>query len=298
MSWVQLEVALGRKSLPRLEELEERLIACGALALTLLSDDDEPVLEPAPGEMPLWRTVRLRALFPLAVDFAEVRSELASVSPDLRSPEVQFLGEKNWQGEFAAIESIFAERLLLRPPASPEREGLANLVLQPGLAFGSGTHPTTRMCLEWIATHVGTQMSVLDYGCGSGILAIAAVLLGADAVAVDHDQQALTATRNNARQNRLDGAKLRVLDVPGWHEMDLSDRYGVFDVVVANILAGPLAELAEEFQGALKPGGNIVLSGILSEQAAGVMAAYPSIEFDAPGQEEGWVCLSGKHRPV
>ena len=166
------------------------------------------------------------------------------------------------------------------------------LYLEPGLAFGSGSHPTTRMCLEWLARHVAAQQTVLDFGCGSGILAIGAALLGARVIAVDHDSQAILATQENAAFNGV-GKHIQTLTLEEWERNRSPQALEQFDIVVANILAAPIIELAPTFLRSLRPGGSVVLAGILDHQAADVMEAYPDIAFGPVVAEEEWVCLTG-----
>ena len=289
MSWLQLELSTTSDEVDVLEDL---LLAQGAVALTLTSDSDERVLEPLPGETPLWKVIRLLALFELSVDLGSVRAALQNLATDF---DVQFVGRKDWQ-QYArtfAITQTFGGRLHLRPPLGENEkpnDDIATLYLEPGLAFGSGSHPTTRLCLGWLANNVQPHQRVLDFGCGSGVLAIAAALLGGQVVGVDHDEQAVIATRDNAAANGLSKSTLEVFDLGGWHERTNHNKY---DVVVANILAEPLKVLAEEFQRVILPGGSIVLSGILNEQANEVMAAYERVVFESPVQEGDWVCLQG-----
>lgn len=289
MSWLQLELSTTSDEVDALEGL---LLAQGAVALTLQSDSDERVLEPLPGETPLWKVIRLLALFELSVDLGSVRAALQNLATDF---DVQFVGRKDWQ-QYArtfAITQTFGGRLHLRPPLAENEkpnDDIATLYLEPGLAFGSGSHPTTRLCLGWLANNVQPHQRVLDFGCGSGVLAIAAALLGGQVHGVDHDMQAVIATRNNATANGLSKSTLEVFDLGGWHEHINHNKY---DVVVANILAEPLKALAEEFQRVIHPGGSIVLSGILKEQASEVMAAYERVVFESPVQEGDWVCLQG-----
>ncbi len=291
MSWLQLELSVIATQVDVLEDL---LLASGAVAITLVSDQHEPVLEPNPGETPLWDVIRLHALFEADTDI----SPLLEVLGDRKfSWEVQYIGAQDWQqhARTFAVDRVFADPLRLRPPlaadeiAPPSPAHGATLYLEPGLAFGSGSHPTTRLCLTWLAENVRPGMQVLDFGCGSGILAIAAVLLGAQCDAVDHDDQAVLATRENADMNAVAAGQLEVCNLAQWQTRKVRQ----YDVVVANILAGPLISLAGEFQSVMGTGAAIVLSGVLAEQAEEVMAAYPHIQFDPPMVEDGWACLHG-----
>lgn len=284
--------------------MEEGLLACGAVSITLLSDADEPVLEPAPGETPLWTSIRVQALFDLQTDLVALKRVLAAQNVPSESLSLEFLPPADWQAaqRAYAVNRLFAQRLWVLPTeADPQalwrqQHGetsippTAQLRLDPGLAFGTGGHPTTAMCLEWLAEHIQAGQRVLDFGCGSGILGIAAALLGAEVVAVDYDQQACVATRNNAAYNGVARRKLEVVSLEDWERRD---KHKVFDVIVANILAGPLRALAANFEQLAKTGGSIVLSGILEEQAAQVEAAYPATIFAPVQVEAGWACLHG-----
>ena len=283
---------------------EELLLQAGASAVTLESLADEVVLEPDPGAVPLWSSIRLKALFPLDTDVPSLRKVLTQIDPNIHQHlEVDFIGEEDWQLRMLnhAVNAQFGGRLWLQPK-SLEGNGLARLdndqiylFLEPGLAFGSGSHPTTRMCLEWIASHLKPGQRVMDFGCGSGILAIGAALLGGDVVAVDHDDQAVLATDENAQFNNV-GDKIAALSLRQWQQQPESKRaeyLGSFDLLAANILAAPLISLADEFVSLLSPKGHLVLSGVLAEQADEVMAAYPSMQFAEPIIEEQWACLVG-----
>lgn len=292
MSWLQIDVSLPAT---QVEAVEELLTDHGAVAISLVSDSDEPVLEPRPGETPLWSVIRLQALFELSADLSALRRALSDYGIGW---DIQFIGEQDWQ-QYArtfAVDQVFADRLWLRPPAAadespvPPAANLTSLILEPGLAFGSGSHPTTRLCLAWLAEHIQRPVEVLDFGCGSGVLAIAAALLGAHCHAVDHDPQAVTATEENARANGLGAEQLQTFTPEQWRARQKVHKY---DVVVANILAGPLISLAGEFRANMKAGASIVLSGVLAAQADEVMAAYPNIKFNAPWVEDGWACLHG-----
>ncbi len=307
-----IQVAL-RATPATLAPLEEMLFAAGAVSIALVSDADEPVLEPAPGETPLWSEINLRASFELSTDLQPLRLALADFLPDT-PVEVSFLGEE-WRQALAghAVNEVFAGRLWLRPrdPEWAEHRGGASgtelaappgavsdpvqLLLQPGLAFGSGSHPTTRLCLTWLAEHVRAGQRLLDFGCGSGILGIAGALLGGTCVAVDHDPQALLATADNATYNKLTHKDITTLALSDWYAQQHKQT---FDIVVANILAAPLQDLAEDFEAVAKPGAHIVLSGILAEQAESVSACYTRTRFQAPRREQGWVLLSGVVAPA
>ena len=297
MSWLQLEVSATPAMLT---DLEEALQGAGAAALTLLSDADEPVLEPAPDETPLWSQVRLRALFELTADMTLVRENLQAVDGfEFSSLVVEFVGDHDWQAAAGnhAVDRLFCDRLRLQPKpveraAASQRVagGPVNLYLEPGLAFGSGSHPTTSLCLEWLAQHVQPGQRLLDFGCGSGVLGIAAGLLGASVVAVDHDAQAVMATQDNSTYNGLSPSEFCAMHTDRWRA---ADYIGRFDVVVANILAGPLQDLAPVFEEVAAPGGSILLSGVLTPQVDDVMASYSKTGFDPVIELDGWARLRG-----
>ena len=269
----------------------------GACSITLTDAGDKPVLEPAPGETPLWPEMRITGLFSADTNLDELRSDLLqSLAIDvLPAHETSDLEDRDWEREwlkdFGPMK--FGSRLWICPGDSTVDEQDAVVVrLDPGLAFGTGTHPTTALCLEWLDSLDLDATSMLDYGCGSGVLAIAALLLGSEQViAMDIDPQAVTATNDNAARNNI-AEKLSVVG-------DASDVNGTFDVVVANILAGPLIELAESIAAHVKDGCMLALSGILSEQIDDVLGAYrPWIRFDEPVcREQGgqtWARLTGR----
>ncbi len=286
MDWLQIAVDVAGD---QVGEVSEVFTVMGALSVTVLDAGDEPLLEPAPGETPLWSNTRVIALFDAAQDIAGLKQQLQAV---LKTPVPELLVEpladrdwsNTWRDTFGAM--CFGERLWVCPvgeiPSDPE----AIVVhLDPGMAFGTGTHATTAFCLQWLDAHPPTSKSVIDYGCGSGILAIAAHKLGAaTVVAVDIDPQALQATRENARRNDCD---LEVLQPD-----ELADHSA--DLVLANILANPLIELAPDMAQRVHAGGQLVMTGILAEQAEAVMAAYVDwFEFAEPVYLEEWVLLEG-----
>ncbi len=297
MSWLRLTLALDGR---RADQAEALLEPFHPLSVTVKGAEGPPVLEPAPGESPLWRRCRLEALFEPDLDVAGLRAALAGAG--LPAADVDFVDDAGWQDRWRAhaVEFCFGGRLWL-VPRDAEAQGQPALHMDPGLAFGSGSHPTTRLCLAWLAGAALAGRRVLDYGCGSGILGLAALKLGCESVlAIDHDPQALLATAENAAYNALADdpvAKVHRLRVgpPGM----LGDE--VFHVIVANILANPLVELAPVLYRALAPGGVLVMSGMLQHQAGEVMAAYPSLVFDRPeveadAQGETWACLVGRRR--
>ena len=285
MGWLRLSLDLERQQVDRAAALVESF---AALSVTVSDAGDEPVLEPDPGAMPLWNACRLDALFELDLDVRGLRQALNTAG---FTANVDFLDDADWLNRWRqyAVDVCFADRLWL-VPRDVEAAGEPALRLDPGLAFGSGSHPTTRLCLDWLSQQDLNSCAVLDYGCGSGILALAARKLGCTRVlAIDHDPQALLATQENAAYNELADSRL---------EIGLPDALGdaQFDVVLANILANPLVELAAKISNALTAAGVLVMSGLLESQAAEVMSAYPMLEFEPPrieADEQGarWTCL-------
>lgn len=288
MSWRQFQIDLGSHD-P--EQLETLLFEAGALSVTLSDAADNPVLEPAPGETPLWPDTRLTALFPPDADEEAIRHRLQRALggrlPECGMTELEDRAwEREWMKDFHPMD--FGHGLWICPHGQQPPAAAASVVwLDPGLAFGTGTHETTALCLQWLASNPPRGGHVLDYGCGSGVLAIAALKLGAaSATAVDIDPQALDATRENARRNSVED-RLQVMPPES-----LPPRG--FDVLLANILAEPLVALSGRFRGLCKPGARVVLSGILVPQARAVASAYepwcPGLRAETRGD---WVRLAG-----
>ena len=285
MGWLQLRLVA---TADRVEVVEDALLALGALSVTLADHRDVPILEPGVGETPLWPEVDLVALFDKDTDTAAVGAALAELLGEAaRELPWEHLENRAWEREwlqyFAPLR--FGERFWVCPSGteSPDPDAIV-MHLDPGLAFGTGTHQTTALCLEWLATHEIAGRDVIDYGCGSGILGVAALLLGAASVrAVDIDPQALTATRDNAARNSIDPAQLVV------GEPALLERAAPAGLLLANILAGPLIELASRLAALVSPGGHAVLSGVLQTQAEAVRAAYlPWFAHLATAQRDEW----------
>ncbi|MFA5529980.1 MAG: 50S ribosomal protein L11 methyltransferase [Thiohalomonadaceae bacterium] len=275
--------------------LSDLLADAGAEAVTLLDAADQPIFEPALGTTPLWDRTRVNGLFSAETDMDTVVAELARRLAPVPLPpyRIERLEDQDWNrawmDRFQPMR--FGQRLWIVPSwHQPHDPHAVNILLDPGLAFGTGTHPTTRLCLEWLDAHAPAGLQVIDYGCGSGILAIAAARLGAVSVwATDNDPQALLATRENAARNDVGTTLATTLPEQG--------PATPADVLLANILAGPLVVLAERFAGLVKPGGTVVLSGILREQADEVRAAYePWFDMAPTTVLEDWVRLEGRRR--
>lgn len=284
MNWKRISATATPESIERLEGI---LWDAGAVSVTAQDGGDEPLLEPGPAETPLWREIVVTGLFQQDMDVTRVASALGEAKfPVL---DIDDLADRVWEREWLVRfqPAQFGHRLWICPTeCTPPPDAQVVMFLDPGLAFGTGTHPTTRLCLEWLDGHIEEGMTVVDYGCGSGILGIAALLLSARrVVAVDNDPQALSATLANATANGVAG-KLEAL-LP----TEMPDEPA--DVVIANILAQPLIDLAARLCSLVAPGGHLVLSGIMEAQQRQVIDAYPAVRFDPPRVEEGWVCLSG-----
>ena len=270
--------------------IEETLTSLGATSVTLEDAADDPVLEPAPGETPLWPTVRLRALFREDADPLAIEAGLVEMLPPTTLLRFEMLEDRPWEREWLRDfhPMRFGRRLWVCPDGQAADDANAvRVALDPGLAFGTGTHPTTALCLEWLDGSELRGCRVIDYGCGSGILAIAALKLGAaEAFAYDIDPQARLATRDNAVRNGVADRLTITVTAPQEPES--------CDVLVANILAGPLTDLADRFATLLRPGGRIALCGLLPEQAESVAVAYgPWFMIGATTVRDGWALLSG-----
>ena len=292
MPWLQVSITAEREQVPLLELLLENL---GAVSVTLGDAVDDPILEPGPGEQPLWPQTRISALFEGSRDAKGLHTAIRASLPPESAQRLSLervedrIWERVWMEDFHPMH--FGRRLWVCPQGmTPGAPDAVTLELDPGLAFGTGTHPTTALCLEWLDAADLRNRTVIDYGSGSGILGIAALLLGASrALAVDHDPQALLATRENARRNGVD----RRLEA--YHPAQLPDIQ--VQILLANILACPLIELCATLAQRVESGGSIVLSGILSEQGAAVHQTYqPYFEMSPPVARDGWVRLEGVRR--
>lgn len=292
MSWIQAHLTTDKERAPLIELLFENL---GALSVTLLDAEDEPLLEPKPGELPLWQRTRVTGLFEGTTDLDLLRSQInqtlnSDVTQHLELDTLQDQAwERAWMANFHAMR--FGKRLWICPQGEQaEGDDAVVVELDPGLAFGTGTHPTTALCLTWLDGTALEQKRVLDFGCGSGILAVAALRLGAAAViGTDHDPQALQASRDNAEKNGVSE------NLTLYQSSDLPAE--PVDIVLANILAGTLIELEPLLATLTRPGGQIVLSGILQEQAQEVIDAFTNdFALTPPRLQEEWVLLEGHRR--
>jgi ribosomal protein L11 methyltransferase len=288
MAWLQISVEVKAGLVDLAAEIFTEV---GALSVTYQDAADEPILEPAIGEHPVWSATRVVGLFPEDSDTDRLSQRLSEAFDDAELKLwIERLEDRDWSSTWREgfKATRFGTRLWVVPcdESAPTADAVT-VHLDPGLAFGTGTHITTALCLEWLDAHPPVARRVIDYGCGSGILAIAAAKLGAsDVRAVDIDPQALQATRENARRNGM------ALKIDALFPTDLSA--GPANLLVANILANPLIELAGSLAAHVCPGGTIVLTGILAEQAGEVTTVYrPWFDFRAPVVREGWALLEG-----
>jgi len=295
MPWLNLVVDSDAE---HAEALSEALLELGALSVDLLDADadtpDEQAIFGEPGEPPpgVWQHNRVSALFDSDKDVSAIlRNATANIGlKQLPEHRIETLADNDWvrltQSQFEPIP--ISPRLWIVPTwHTPSDPNAINIVLDPGLAFGTGSHPTTRLCLRWLDSNLRGGENVLDYGCGSGILAIAALKLGAaHAVGVDVDLQAVIASRDNAIANQVKDVQFYLPD---------DAPQSSYDLVVANILTNPLRMLAPLLAKSTRQGGQIVLSGILEEQAQDMMNIYQQwFDLNAPIFEDGWSCLSGR----
>lgn len=292
MTWLQLRLEGNRDTVAALEDV---LLATGSVAVTLEDNADDPVLEPAVGETPLWQSVRLTGLYRADTDMDAVLAHFPTGVLDSTRHRIEILEDRDWEREWMQHYQPIqcGPRLWICPSwLTPPQPDAVNLLLDPGLAFGTGTHPTTALCLAEVDTLPLDGARIVDYGCGSGILALAALKLGAAcALGVDNDPQALAASRENARRNAIPDEQL-ALCLPGAPQEAGFARDA--ELVIANILAGPLLDLRETLLGFMKPGSVLLLSGLLESQAPEVCDHYaPQISLSVASTREGWACLRG-----
>ena len=279
----------------QLENLESWLFEQGALAVTLEDNADEPLLEPGPGETPLWQNIKLVALFEVGINLSPILASVPQQWVTASADAANFVPDQDWARAWMEnFEPLkMGKRLWICPSwCEPPDPHAVNINLDPGLAFGTGTHPTTAMCLGELDATIQPGINLIDYGCGSGILAIAGLKLGATkAFAVDNDPQAVTATWDNAQRNAITQDQLDVFLVS---QADTQGRLQPADLVIANILAGPLEALAPTLIDLMNPGGRLILAGLLSEQAAALIEAYkPWVALSTVQELEGWTLLAG-----
>lgn len=290
MSWHQLSVITNKQTALEISDFFSEL---GAVSVTYMDAQDQPVYEPAPGETKIWQQTKVIALFELDAEPELVKmllfsrfqnSPLEQWSQEILQDQVW---ERTWMEHYQPMK--FGDSLWVCPTGQEkQQEGTVCMTLDPGLAFGTGTHPTTALCLEWLAKHEIKDKIIIDYGCGSGILAVAALLLGAKQVhAIDIDPQAITATLSNAEKNQVED-KIKCY---------LPEQFSAFqaDIVLANILAQPLCELSQPIAELIKINGDLILSGILTEQATSVTTAYQqrNIQFQQAVIQKDWCRLDG-----
>lgn len=292
MAWLQLSLESNRVDAEKLSELLEQF---GAISISLSAISDELLFDQEPETEQLWEGTRVTALLHEDTDLDTLLVTLnkrAGNNHILRH-QIELLPDKDWVSDFQNSHGIrlFSDKLCICPGWCSPPENISNvLMLDPGLAFGTGTHDTTSMCLEWLVENDVKGKTIIDYGCGSGILALAALKLGASrAYAIDIDPQALEATRANAVKNQL--IDHITISLPG--EFDLKPS----DILLANVLLNPLKDLAPLFAGLLHTKGKIVLSGILSVQAEECLVTYqPWFNMKSPVYQREWAMLEGVRR--
>ncbi|MCE9950528.1 50S ribosomal protein L11 methyltransferase [Aeromonas allosaccharophila] len=289
MPWIQIRINATAKTADKVSNM---LLGRGAQAVTFMDAKDVPVYEPMPGETPLWGETEVMGLFDAETDPAPTIAFFQQIFGENVGYKVEQLEDKDWVREwmdhFHPMQ--FGERLWICPSwRDVPNPDAVNVMLDPGLAFGTGTHPTTALCLQWLDGLDLTGKTVVDFGCGSGILGIAALKLGAARViGIDIDPQAIQASRDNAERNGVAGQI--ELYLPADQPQDVEA-----DVVVANILAGPLRELAPLIAGHGKPGSLMALSGVLESQAPELETIYGQwFEMDPTAVKEEWCRLSGR----
>lgn len=296
MSWFQVRVYATAS---QVENIEDTLLECGAVSVTLQDNADQPILEPELGTTPIWDKTEVIGLFTANQDSDILMQNITQsyhqkTQSELPAHKTEILEEKDWvrawMDDYHPMP--FGQRLWVCPSwREPPEPNAVNLLLDPGLAFGTGTHPTTALCLKFLDAEVNGEELIVDYGCGSGILGIAGLLLGAkNMVGIDIDPQALLATQDNAQRNQIDEKRYQVF-LP----KDAPKIEG--DITVANILAGPLVALAPEIAAYTRSGGKLALSGLLAEQADEIMQCYSQwFELNPPAQLEEWVVITGTKR--
>ncbi|MDF1795065.1 MAG: 50S ribosomal protein L11 methyltransferase [Coxiellaceae bacterium] len=289
-TWYQLSLHCNAE---QAELFADMLQAIDALSVSMLDAKDQPLFQLQPEDQPLWQDTQVLALFNLQTEAEQAQNLLQSQSTDTLHVNIEKIIDQDWvrknQQNFPAKAFGSGEKPLWVLPSWDNCDNFPQpqIRIDPGLAFGTGTHPTTSLCLRWLADHAPQNLQVIDYGCGSGILALACLSLGASHVtAVDHDMQALEASQNNLALNTsLSANDLAVYLPEACPQLQA-------DVVIANILAGPLIEMADQLTALLKPGGTLLLSGMLSEEVANVVKHYPTLSVIKQLDLDEWACVS------
>ena len=291
--WQQLKIQLHSENASYFEQI---LFDSDAISISYLDAEDQPVFQEEPGSTPLWDNTFLLCLFNTKTDLGSLLNKLRCNTKVLnnKSLNIELIEdqdwERSWMKDFEPIQ--FGEKLWICPSwLSPPEPNAVNIKLDPGLAFGTGNHATTSLCLRWLDQADVRGSEVIDYGCGSGVLSIASALLGAVKVhSVDNDPQAISATIDNSRRNKVPGDVLTTYlpeAVPPVHA----------DILIANILERPLIDLSEKFAELVKKGGYITLSGLLEEQIPSLLSCYDRwFDMEAPQVEQGWVLLCGTRK--
>ncbi|EOX1766897.1 50S ribosomal protein L11 methyltransferase [Vibrio cholerae] len=292
MPWIQIKLNATNDNAEAIGDM--LMEETGAVSVTFLDAKDTPVFEPLPGETRLWGDTDVVALYEADMDTSLILQQIkaSNMLAEGFAHKVEQVEDKDWEREwmdnFHPMQ--FGRRLWICPSwrEVPDPQAV-NVMLDPGLAFGTGTHPTTALCLEWLDNLDLSGKTVLDFGCGSGILAIAAIKLGAaKVIGIDIDPQALLASKDNAARNGVED------QIEVYLPKDQPEGL-VADVVVANILAGPLRELSPIIKGLLKPGGQLAMSGILDTQAESVAEFYrDDLELDPIAEKSEWCRISGR----
>ncbi len=307
MSWLQLHIDIEQQYA---EQCENILLDFSALSVTFKDQKDHPILEPERGTTPFWPTTKLTALFSReenetleAIKILSIKNRLhEETGISSMNVEHEILEEKIWEREclqyFSPIHCGGDLWICPSWQTAPEPEAI-NLLLDPGLAFGTGTHETTRLCLEWLAINQINNKTIIDYGCGSGILGIAGLLLGAKhAIFIDNDPQALIASEENLSKNKISKDKYELVLVESDNSISLQESIKC-DILLANILAKPLIDLCDRICGHIMPKGVLLLSGIQNHQEDDIKKAYQNmISFDYYSEQNEWLCLGGIKKPV
>ena len=291
MAWIQINTTVAE---PLAEKLSDAFMEANAASVTFQDAQDQPIFEPDLGTTPIWQQTKVIGLFDAEINSQAIVHLLTKIVPEVPASayKIEQLEDKDWvrawMHQFKPMQ--FGQNLWIVPSwTQPPNPNAVNLMLDPGLAFGTGTHPTTSLCLTWLDQHPPKGLKVIDYGCGSGILALAAQKLQAASVTgTDIDPQAILASQQNAERNQE-------------HiEFELVENFtpSTCDLLIANILAGPLKMLSNEFDRLLKPGGTLVLSGLLANQAEALITHYHNIgiELTTFQQHEEWGLLAGQKK--